>query len=707
MFIEIVISLGALLIGVLLLLLRRQKAIGFASTIAYAACLIIGSSSRILLLRVKDDLFLSILVIIVSFVILYLPALVFTYSLGYSTQNQRSIYRNFILLAIFPVLVISAFASQLIPGLLPSGSEFQEYSSLASTGVWGWLISIYSLGILIAALTLMISRSGYNLKSIRTEPLLPVGIAILLALVLILVSFSALSLSMDRVDLMLIGFTLIGAALLVTNLRIPRINLITREELFDSITDGIIILNNEDEILDLNPAAEQLIGIPTQRARGNLIEKILTNWNSISGLHEAREIEFRGSINLNQQWRHISVRINRLQEDRGKVIILRDMTARKGTEEARQHAREDMFNLLRSFFKSANTSQSSNDLFRDVLFQIAYTFRADSGAICLVESAQDARKFKFSVMAKHGPLVKDNEALTYLHDAVEASRWILGEKEPLIVSEAGKDQYFGKLPDEFKNNSIAVFPLLYNEQLLGVLMLARAEAAGFLSDEIIRLGVVTEELASFIDSDRRRKADIALAERQHLVQDLHDSTAQKLAGLLKLAEAVRLGVRSGAPVDEKRIDRIIETARQALREMRLFIFELAPVDIEKDGLVSTLQQRLAAVEGRSDMQPRMIADSEIILTAAEETEIYYIVEEALNNILKHANAKTVLVTLKRRKKSLYLEIVDDGLGFDPVKVETGGRGLGNMKLRAKRINATLKITSSYENGTKITMVVPQ
>ena len=141
--------------------------------------------------------------------------------------------------------------------------------------------------------------------------------------------------------------------------------------------------------------------------------------------------------------------------------------------------------------------------------------------------------------------------------------------------------------------------------------------------------------------------------------------------------------------------------------MRLFLFELEPVNIERDGLVSTLQQRLASVEGRSGIQARMLADNEILISADKETEIYYIVEEALNNILKHANAKTVLVTLKRRKKSLYLEIVDDGLGFDPVKVETGGRGLGNMKLRAKRINATLKISSSFENGTKITMVVPQ
>jgi signal transduction histidine kinase len=374
----------------------------------------------------------------------------------------------------------------------------------------------------------------------------------------------------------------------------------------------------------------------------------------------------------------------------------------------RQRSREEMFSLLRSFFKSANTSQSSNDFFRDVLFQIAYTFRAESGAICLVDSHPDSKKFKFSLKAKHGALAEDSDILTNLHAAMDASKWILGKKEPLIISDASQNPQFSKISEQFANLSIAVFPLVNNEHLMGVLMLARTEATGFNSDEIVRLGFVTDELASYIYSDRKRKSDIALAERHRLAQDLHDSITQKLCGLVTLTEAVKLGLESGAPVDENRMmERISENARQALREMRLFLYELEPVDIEKDGLVSTLHQRLASVEGRSDIQARMIADSEILLPAEKETEIYYIVEEALNNILKHANAKSVLVKLKQRKESIYLEIVDNGCGFDPDKIKLGGKGLGNIKERAKRIKGKLKIVSSPEYGTKITLIVPQ
>jgi PAS domain S-box-containing protein len=706
--VEAIISLGALIVGVLLITLRRQRGIGYASTIAYAICLSLGAISFFAISLVSNPQITIALKIITNLIIGYLPAFVFTYILGYIIQSQRLSYRILFVLAFIPVLLLVVFVAQAVPGFLFSSIESQNFMVISPVDVWGWLMLVYSIGILVASIILTISKSSNNLKPLKIGPLIAINITVFASIVLDCVSFTNLLPMISEYDLMLVGFIMIGGALLYTNLKILQTNLITRDELFDSINDGIIILNNEDKILDLNPAAEQLIGIPTQRAFGNPIENILTNWNSISASNDAKETEFRGSINLNNEWHHISVRINKFDDERGKVIILRDITDRKDTNEIRQSAREEMFNLLRSFFKSANTSQSSNDFFRDVLFQIAYTFRAESGAIWIVESRPDSKKIKFLLKAKHGALAEDNDILSNLQAAADASKWILGNKEPLIISSASQNPQFTKGLDQYGNPSIAVFPLLNNEHLMGVLMLARTEATGFNSDEIIRLGYVTDELGSLIYSDRQRKSDIALAERHRLAQDLHDSITQKIIGLVTLTEAVKLGLESGAPVDENRmVEKISENARQALREMRLFLYELEPVNIERDGLVSTLHQRLASVEGRSDIQARMIADSEIILSAEKETEIYYIVEEALNNILKHANAKSVLVKLKQRKESIHLEIVDNGCGFDSEKVKYGGKGLGNIKERAKRIKGKLTIASSPEHGTKITLVVPQ
>jgi PAS domain S-box-containing protein len=706
--IEFIISLSALIVGVLLITLRRRRGIGYASTIAYSVCLSLGGISFFAISHVSNPQVTLVLKIIVAIIIGYLPAFVFTYVLGTIIQSQQLSYRIIFVLAFIPIYLLVVFIVQSVPGFLFSGMESQNFMVISPLDVWGWLMLVYSIGILVATLILTVSTSSDNiLKPLKIWPLIAISSAILASIILDSISFTNLVPMITEYDLMLIGFILIGVALLFINLKIPQTNLITRNELFESINDGIIIINNEDKILDLNPAAEQLIGIPTHRAYGDSVEKYLINWNSISGSNDAKK-EFRGSINLNKQWHQFDVRINKLDDERGKVIILRDITARMSTDEMRQHAREEMFNLLRSLFTSANTSQSSNDFFRDVLFQITYTFHVESGAICLVDSIPDSRKFIFSVMAKHGALMEDKETLSNLQKALVESKWIFGNKEPLMISDVSKNPQFTKISQKIGDHSIAVFSMVYNEQLMGVLMLARTEVTGFSSDEIVRLGVVTEELASFLYSDRKRKSDIALTERHRLSQDLHDSITQKLYGLVTLTEAVKLGLESGAPVDENgMVEKISDNARQALREMRLFLFELEPVDIERDGLVSTIQQRLDSVEGRSGIQARMNADGEILLSKEKETEIFYIVEEALNNILKHANAKSVLVKLKQRKASIYLEVSDNGCGFDPDIVKFGGKGLGNIKDRATRIKGRLNIVSSPKNGTKITLVVPQ
>jgi signal transduction histidine kinase len=704
MAIEITVLVCALIVSALLIILRRQKGIGYASTIAYAICLGLAAISFFVISQVSNPQVKSTFQIITNFFIGYLPAFIFIYILGYIIQSKLLSYRILLILAFIPASILIVFVLQSILGSKSSQSSI----NMPLLDIWGWLILVYSIGILIASLILTISTSSNHLKPLKPWLLMVFIGAILISIFIEIVSFTNLVPLFTEYDLMLIGFSVIGAALVLINLKIPQANLITRDELFDSITDGIIIIDNEDIILDINPAAEQLIGIPTHPAYGISIDTILANWNSISASIDANEKEFRGSINLNNQWHQFNVRINKLDDERGKVIILRDITARAGTDETRQRAREEMFNFLRSFFKSANTSQSSSDFFRDVLFQIAYTFHAESGAIFLVDSPADTKKTKFSLMARHGELMEDKETLATLQQALAASKSILGNKEPLIMSDEMQNQQFSKVAQIFKNHSMVVFPLAYNGQLMGVLLLARMETAGFTSDDIVRLGVATEELASFIYSDRKRKSDIALAERHRLAQDLHDSITQKLYGLVMLTEAVKLGLESGEPIDKNgMVGKIGENARQALREMRLFLFELEPVNIERDGLVATLQQRLASVEGRSGIQARMIADSEIQLSAEKETEIYYIVEEALNNILKHANAKSVLVKLRPRKESTYLEIVDNGCGFNLEDVKLGGKGLGNIKERAKRIKGKLKIASSPEHGTKITLVVPQ
>jgi signal transduction histidine kinase len=132
---------------------------------------------------------------------------------------------------------------------------------------------------------------------------------------------------------------------------------------------------------------------------------------------------------------------------------------------------------------------------------------------------------------------------------------------------------------------------------------------------------------------------------------------------------------------------------------------MQPVDLEKDGLISVLHHRLAAVEGRADMKARLLADEHISLSTEKEVALYFIAQEALNNILRHARAHNVLVTLKQGRKNVILEIEDDGRGFDPKKVDRAGLGLANMSERAAKIKGKFKILSKPDEGTKIVVTV--
>jgi signal transduction histidine kinase len=224
-------------------------------------------------------------------------------------------------------------------------------------------------------------------------------------------------------------------------------------------------------------------------------------------------------------------------------------------------------------------------------------------------------------------------------------------------------------------------------------------------DEITRLTIVAEELASCIRSDRQRQMAIALEERQRLVHDLHDSITQKLYGLFLLTEAAQARLEGGSPVQPAEMAKIGENARQALKEMRLFLFQMKPVDLEHTGLVAALHERLAAVEGRADIKARLLADEKIDLSLEKETMLYYIAQEALNNIMKHADAKSVTVYLKKRKTSVALEVVDDGHGFDPELIGRGGMGLKIMQERAAKLDGKLKIASVPGRGTTITVTI--
>lgn len=220
-------------------------------------------------------------------------------------------------------------------------------------------------------------------------------------------------------------------------------------------------------------------------------------------------------------------------------------------------------------------------------------------------------------------------------------------------------------------------------------------------------------LGSIVDiSERQQLAEAriqaAVEERQRLARELHDSVTQSLYSLTLLAEASRRTVQSGdinKVIDN--ITRLGETAQQALKEMRLLVYELRPLALETAGLADALQHRLDAVEKRAGVDGRLRVELDAELPADVENTLYRIAQETLNNALKHAEATAISVYLWSRERKVQMEIVDNGKGFDTENMQDdAGLGLVSIRERIEALGGTCWITSKPAEGTRVSVNIP-
>ncbi len=208
----------------------------------------------------------------------------------------------------------------------------------------------------------------------------------------------------------------------------------------------------------------------------------------------------------------------------------------------------------------------------------------------------------------------------------------------------------------------------------------------------------------------RQKAEQAamLEERNRLARELHDSVTQLMYSINLFAKAGKDAYRLKNPAQgEKFLTRLEDTARQALKELRLLLFELRPPELEQAGLVGALQLRLDAVEGRAGVKTQLLVHAEAELPQTYEEALYAIAQEALNNALKHANAASVTIQLQTSPAQIKLVITDDGVGFDPQTTpHRGGMGLTTMHERAISLRGALHVHAVPNQGTSIQLTIP-
>ncbi len=198
-----------------------------------------------------------------------------------------------------------------------------------------------------------------------------------------------------------------------------------------------------------------------------------------------------------------------------------------------------------------------------------------------------------------------------------------------------------------------------------------------------------------------------MEERNRLARDLHDSVTQSLYSLTLFTQAARDRAAVGdLEQTERSLARAADTAAQALKEMRLLVYELRPFALDTEDFVAALEQRLDMVEKRSGLQTKLLVEPAGDLAIADQVqdELFQISQEALNNALKHARATAVTIRIQQQEKEglLRMEIIDDGCGFDQKTAQyKGGLGLLSMQERTENIGGVLAVESSPGTGTRV------
>ncbi|MEH2092239.1 sensor histidine kinase [Nostoc sp.] len=244
---------------------------------------------------------------------------------------------------------------------------------------------------------------------------------------------------------------------------------------------------------------------------------------------------------------------------------------------------------------------------------------------------------------------------------------------------------------------------------LGVFKSLYLSEYGFLSFVVIMSLRLRKELMQvvklreqLIESERLRKIAVEL-ERNRLARDLHDSVSQTLFTVATIAEALPRVWQRNPEAAQQGLEELAQMTQGALAEMRNLLIELRPSGLTDKPLGELLQHLIKGILGRTSLEVITTVEGDRPLSDEVKLVFCRITQEALNNIIKHAQATQVSVSLYGDSQKMVLRISDNGCGFDYNKIPSGHLGIAIMKERAESIGATFHLSSYPGEGTEIVL----
>jgi len=371
----------------------------------------------------------------------------------------------------------------------------------------------------------------------------------------------------------------------------------------------------------------------------------------------------------------------------------------------------------------AELSASGLDaLLERVLLITTETFRASIGIILLRDG--DAPTLRARAQVGFGPDVENIE----IEFGTGFSGQIAASGEPGILPDISDSH--GLLNPFCRDKAKALWgvPLKTGDKVIGVMLIGFEKPYGWLPTEHELLRAIADrsalaiQRAGMTDALREREARIAELsghllraqeeERKRISRELHDETGQALMVIRLYLGMLESTVSTRA--SKTKIHETLDVVDRTIEGIRRIIGRLSPLVLQELGLIAAIRKEAKDLAKSAGVKAKVsVGDNVGRLSPVTETAVYRVVQEALHNVAKHANATTVTIQLRREGELLKLCIEDDGVGIKQSQKPNPGRrsfGLAGMRERISTLGGTLKVGSAGStdegSGTRIEVVVP-
>jgi signal transduction histidine kinase len=269
-------------------------------------------------------------------------------------------------------------------------------------------------------------------------------------------------------------------------------------------------------------------------------------------------------------------------------------------------------------------------------------------------------------------------------------------------------------------DSFAAVPLVVRGKTVGMLVVfyptgrhPDARSLGFLNAIADQAAMAVDHASLLTDSKNRARRD----ERQRIARDLHDAVVQQVFSMRLQARALHdycLCADTEPPLDAQRVTagvaQLMALSQHALADLRDLIFELRPEDITEHGLAEAIELHADAIRSRSGILVEVDSPpTPLQLESEAQEDLYRIVQEALHNVVKHAEATTATVRIATEppdSSHVVVEVRDDGRGMQHTASSRGRIGLSSMRERAAKWGGDLQIDSARGRGVCVRVALP-